>query len=374
MLRAGVSLRPVVFFAVFFGIIWIPSFLGQLVDMLYGPAGQANLRESAVRGQDHFEDPAAVFGPDVERTLIRPARDLFAPAFAKAEIAEWTAFPTGESAFVARFPDPATAYEAQTILAQQTGIANTTGSTETGFFGTRPGPGDAAFLRTLGRAVLYFTGPSRAAIEKRLAGAQLVDEAAAARRPAWLQVLDSLTVKVVGVLLLAGLASFWFFRGSAWAARADGQGAPRSASEVAARLEQVRTAIPVTVTRQGDVFRFEWDEHDPRWRAHADLSNGLRAFRLEVRLDPSAHAARPTEYWRELKNRVDNQEMWIRGQGALLYSYSETASVDQAGNWSVSKFNLDELRRPVIHAVTSAGWSWRPSVWNLPPWLSWLEG
>jgi hypothetical protein len=35
-------------------------------------------------------------------------------------------------------------------------------------------------------------------------------------------------------------------------------------------------------------------------------------------------------------------------------------------------FDLQEMKSPLISAVTGAGWRWRPTVWQGPQWLRWL--
>jgi hypothetical protein len=48
-----------------------------------------------------------------------------------------------------------------------------------------------------------------------------------------------------------------------------------------------------------------------------------------------------------------------RLQPALEYSYT---------------FNLQEMKDPVIAAVTAAGWRWRQVFFFSPSWLRWLHG
>lgn len=35
-------------------------------------------------------------------------------------------------------------------------------------------------------------------------------------------------------------------------------------------------------------------------------------------------------------------------------------------------FNLQEMKSPLVEAVTRAGWDWRPTTWQGPTWLRWL--
>ena len=46
---------------------------------------------------------------------------------------------------------------------------------------------------------------------------------------------------------------------------------------------------------------------------------------------------------------------------------------DQTGDLTAaSTFNLQELKGPIIQAVTAAGWVWQPVVWNAPAPFRWL--
>jgi hypothetical protein len=35
-------------------------------------------------------------------------------------------------------------------------------------------------------------------------------------------------------------------------------------------------------------------------------------------------------------------------------------------------FNLQELKQPIIEAVTVSGWTWQPVMWDAPKRLRWL--
>ena len=35
-------------------------------------------------------------------------------------------------------------------------------------------------------------------------------------------------------------------------------------------------------------------------------------------------------------------------------------------------FNLQELKQPVIEAVTASGWTWQPVMWDAPKGLRWI--
>lgn len=37
-------------------------------------------------------------------------------------------------------------------------------------------------------------------------------------------------------------------------------------------------------------------------------------------------------------------------------------------------FDLQEMKAPLIQAVTAAGWRWRPVIWQAPAALRWMTG
>ena len=57
--------------------------------------------------------------------------------------------------------------------------------------------------------------------------------------------------------------------------------------------------------------------------------------------------------------RVFGLQIDQRGRFVPKLSYSYT-------------FDLQEMKAPLISAVTNAGWHWRPTVWQGPTWLRWL--
>ena len=70
--------------------------------------------------------------------------------------------------------------------------------------------------------------------------------------------------------------------------------------------------------------------------------------------------------------------MWI---GVLLALAIDGAALGQTPSPSgkptgeLSKaytFNLQELKQPIIEAVTVSGWTWQPVMWDAPKRLRWL--
>ena len=128
MTRLGMSLKPVVFMAVFLGIIVGPQLAFHLAPALgviptrdlawtFGSsrshAGWVE-QEDALRAENgRFLDPAAVFGPNADRDLVSDLRRAGADSpFGSAQVAAMAIIPPTGSAVVARYASPVAAADA----------------------------------------------------------------------------------------------------------------------------------------------------------------------------------------------------------------------------------------------------------------------
>jgi hypothetical protein len=196
-------------------------------------------------------------------------------------------------------------------------------------------------------------------------------------------------VKVLGLVFLGALYTVWFFKGAAWAGSSAAlPSVPAlSASQLTARLQSINTLeVPFQIERgrQPNEFFATWRYADAKWIDLARAHGIRRTFRTRLVLDEAAHTVRATDYvagydwsagntaarieWRATlglvffhveQQRVFGLQLDSRGQfqPALSYSY---------------KFDLNEMKSPLIAATTQAGWTWRPTVWQGPAWLRWL--
>jgi hypothetical protein len=96
------------------------------------------------------------------------------------------------------------------------------------------------------------------------------------------------------------------------------------------------------------------------------------------------HTVRATDYvasfdWSAGRGGANLE--WKTGFGIVFFQYEHQRvfglQLDEQGRFKPElsyayTFNLQEMKSPLIEAVTRAGWNWRPTVWQGPTWLRWL--
>jgi len=411
MSRAGMSLRPIVFMAVFFGIVIGPQFAFHLAQAL-GAIPKRELawtfgkdrphpgwteQEAALRAEDgRFADPASVFGPNVDRDLVTDLRragpDL---PFGSAEVAAMGIIPPTSSAMVARYADHAAAERAAAqYLMMAAGVVPPRGADGT-MTVTRP-QGDVAKAVVAGRTLVVLTGPDDAALAERLRSSRVVspvpqtafvptETATPEARDFWLY---RPPVLIASVLALVVIASLWFFRGAAWAATvAAREGvAPQPSDALRQQLLGVGALdVPLDVREQSDGrIAVTWRFADAKWVDLARAHGMRRTHRILLELDERSRTVYPTEQ----QSRLDwsagangGGVEWSTMMGIVFFQVEHQRvfglQLDERGRFvpKVSyayTFNLQEMKAPLISAVTEAGWQWRPTLWQGPAWMRWL--
>jgi hypothetical protein len=407
MLRAGLSIRPVIFIAVFMAIVagpqvafhfsmamgWIPPrklewFLKKDRGAMYGFRENESVT-AVVDGK--FVHASRLFGPDADTTLVSDLKRLPGGPFTNAEVAQMAVIPPTGSVVVAKYENPAFAQAAGMIyVGQATGRASGPGSD--GMWTVRRPVGDWMKGIAAGRTLIFATGADEASATARLnaTGAfsandedpNLTPEA----RDFWLYQPKAL----IGLLLLMLLLSTaWFFRGSSWAATTEPKPgvAPQSAEEVRRRLLAVNgLEVPYTVREDGNRIIVSYRFGDAKWVDLARAHGLSRTHRIVMELDESSHAVRPTEQASRLdwSAGLDGGALqWSSGTGIIFFQKEYTKvyglQIGKDGtitpNLSYSyKFDLQEMKAPLIQAVTAAGWRWRPVIWQAPAFLRWMTG
>ena len=411
MSRAGLSLRPIVFMAVFLGIVLGPQLAFHLAQAL-GAIPKRELawtfgkdrphpgwveQEAALRAEDgRFVDPEAVFGPNVDRGLVTDLRRAGPDSpFGGAEVAAMGIVPPASSAMIARYADGAAAERAATqYLTMAAGVVPPRG-VDGAMTATRP-QGDIAKVVVAGRTLVVLTGPDDATLAERLRSSRVVAPApqaafvptetpTPAARDFWLY---RPPVLVASVLTLAIIASAWFFRGAAWAgtvAAREGV-APQSAEVLRRRLLEVSELdVPVTVTERPDGrIAVTWRFADAKWVDLARARGMQRTHRILLELDERSRTVYPTEQ----QSRLDwsagasgGGVTWSTMMGIVFFQIEHERvfglQVDERGRFIPKlsyayTFNLQEMKAPLISAVTEAGWRWRPTLWQGPRWMRWL--
>ncbi len=398
MRGGGASLRPIVFMAVLMLPIALVLFIGELVRARQ-PGAEAKSTVNLTVRDGRFAEREKLFGADLPAAQMRDAKMVFPEFFAEAELAELGLVGTGETVVAAQFPTAEAASRCAKFLWQTFQITNTSGDEERGWRGYRRKNSDYIELLRTGRHVFFWTALTKnAAAARRAANAAVTGPAAlgataaAAAFPA-LQPLGALFaptgVKVAGLLLMVALYVGWFFKGAAWASSSPAHaGAPTaSAPTLAARLEAINALdVPFRIERgeRPNEFFATWRYADAKWVDHARAHGLRRTFRIQLTFDEAAHTVRATDYVAGYDWSAGADGARIQWNAALGIVFFQTEQrrvfglqLDEQGRFKPElsyayKFNLQEMKSPLIDAVTRAGWNWRPTVWQGPVWLRWL--
>lgn len=418
MSRSGASLRPIAFIAGFYGLVLAPQLAYRLaevagwiprVDLTWVPEGASasavyyRANESLLSVRDgHFANRVGLFGeahdPELVSDLV--ARMPGGP-FTSATAAEMAIMRDASSMVVAHFADAASATRAGDQYAAM-------------MFGTALPPGadgtitvsrsaDVARLLVAGRTVVMWTSADVAALDRAFAASPLVERVAApadavprddgtaatAPNPRDFWLFRQYAIAPI-LLLLVLCVTFYFFRAAAWASESPARAgvAPVDAMTLRQRLLEVNALdAPFTVeadANDSSMLVVTWRYADAKWVDLARARGMRRTHRILMKLDERAGIVRPTEQvssmdWSVGKGGADAQWMTMRG---IIFFQQQSERVfgvqlDNRGRLTSNlsykyDFNLQEMKAPLIAAVTNAGWRWRPTMLHGPAWLSWL--
>ena len=412
MRRAGRSLRPIVFLGGFMAIVIAPQLIFHAAqafgwipknDLTWTgtPAAGAvsvtyRVNTAMLESSDgRFLDRVRVFGPLHDPSLVTDLRARLPDGpFAQATAAEMAIVPPTTSVTVATFDTPARAVSAAAAYLSQ-------------MAGGKPSPGaDGAYtisraadvlkVVVADRALIAWSGPDSAAVATALATSKLLQRAQAASSGArsventgefWLYRPLTLVAFVLG---LVAIAVFWFFRMSAWAGEVspDGSVTPVDASALLQRLLDVNSLdVPITITADAhDPTRLvaTWRYADAKWIDFARAHGMTRTHRITLRLDDNASIVRYFDQsatmewsagfdaaslrWSTERGIVFFQQDWQRVLGV---------QVDKTGRLTKQlsytwRFNLQEMKAPLVQVTTNVGWRWRPTLLDGPRCLRWL--
>ena len=408
MMRDGVSLRPLAFMAGFLAIIGGPQVAFHLAQALgvipkknltwtFGkdrlPAGYVEQEAALGAEGGRFIDPATVFGPDLDPALVTDLRRAGAESpFGDAEVAQMAIIPPSSSAIVARYRDnPAALLAHSRYMTMAAGSALLPGPDGTHTF-TRP-QGDVVKSLTAGRTLVVLTGPDEPKLADRLDDSRIVTR----RESGVLTPLDTSAgdfwlyrpaVLVAILMILVVVAAAYFFRVSAWAATIPAAAgvSVQPASEVRERLLAVNSidAPFSAVERDDGHIAVTWRFADAKWVDLARAHGMRNTHRIVLELDDVTKTVYPTEQYTRMDwsaGAGGASLRWATGMGITFFQVEHQRvfglQIDERGRFvprlSYSyTFDLQEMKSPLISAVTGAGWRWRPTVWQGPQWLRWL--
>lgn len=417
MVRSGASLRPLIWFVGFAGIIGGPQILFHTAqafgwipkaDLTWTPESTRRLppspwkeNEPSLSDKDgRFLHPEQVFGPDVDPSLVsdfRPALTQFLAGQAQPEVAQMGVTRNSEMAWAIRFADPLQARDSRRRLIALMG-ATTAGNEASSDWLLRRPAGDVVKLIHAGRTLLAFSAATPEAAERRVAASQAIVRSdpsaptiaespmAQAGRKHWLYRMP--VMLTIGAVMLVA-AVLWFFKGIAWASRTDPEAgvAPITAAELQRRLLALNTLdapFHAEVLADGSGVAVTWRYADAKWVDLARARGMRKTFRMVLRLDEAAHKVRVTDYFAAYDwsaGRGGASINWYKSTGITLFQVEKGAVFGiQLGPEGLPRpqlgysysFNLQELRAPAIAAVTGGGWAWQPVSFPGPASLRWL--
>lgn len=414
MRSAGLSLKPLVWFIVFFAIIALPN-IGLHVGGAVLAYRQA--AASAATPSDGADPPSAapsrraaaprpvpwsdVFGPRADPQLSIDARDKLPMVFGQASEARMVfgVDGLGSSVTAARFDSRDDALAAFEVFGQVFQLPGLTRAAADGWSGPRFGQGDDwMHLVAAGHELYAWTGPRDWVLAQRtrvlgpapenpLAAA--ADTSAQPPSPAnplrdGLRARWPLLAALVGVVLAASM--FWFFWGSAWAARISppAELPRRSADELRGALLAIEQPdLRVSAGSRGTVL-LDW-ETSAQWLDLMRVHQKRHVQRYVLHLDDD-HKVRVREYFSQFDGSVGLDGLnlqWQKATGIQFFRFEKTITLglqlDAGGRptgqlHDVLTLDVQALKRPAIEAVLRAGWTWQPVVWDGPPALRWLTG
>lgn len=405
MLRAGLSLRPLIFVFGFLALVAVPQGVVHLLDALaYARAREPVPASTGVEAR--LPSPVAlspvawdlVFGPEADPSLITDAKPALGAVLAAAEEARFSFRATGESSLAARFPDEAIAARAVEAYRTFFQLAVVAGDAGDGWTGRRyGGGGEWTHVVAAGRELYAWTGASRASVEgprtRALGAPRRGPEPVSSDDPSRRQVSNRIRHHKPLLALFVGLnlvvAVLWFFKGAAWAGREapEPHVTPVPVSTLRSRLlalNQRDRPLLVAAGPDSTTLEVTWNLGEKRWIDALQVRAIRRIHKFTLRFDPDRRTVRMREYlsrWDATAGPGSLRLEWKAGLGLTFFSrdYERGGGVelDSAGRPTGDlgpsvRFDLQAMRSPVVQAVLASGWTWQPVMVDAPPSLRWL--
>jgi hypothetical protein len=134
----------------------------------------------------------------------------------------------------------------------------------------------------------------------------------------------------------------------------------------------------VAVTHQPDgTIEINWRYADARWFDLMRVHEMKRVHRLVLTFDEPQQIVRVREYWSAFDASAAPRDLrfnWNVATGIQFFMLEHKRVIGAqlganglpTGELSMAyTFDLQALKRPVIEAVTRAGWDWQPVVWSV---------
>lgn len=367
-------MRTIVFFLWFLGFaMGVPALVVGLVKRNAQPPFAVDRDAGAVVG-GMFRDAGRLLGPDVARPPV-DAISMFPGASAAAA----AAYPDSTRVLIARAADAA---RAQAVLASFY-TAHKAGNATAEHDGTRfpAASGEVGWVAQQDEFIIAVFGPTHEAMAARRAAVPGFKDNPGRTAGNKLN-REYLPYALTALLAWCLVIAFMFGRIAAWAGGADPAAgvAPITAAELRQKLLALNEQdVPFTVKPGGrpDELIVDWRYADARWTDLMSLRGMRRSHRLVLRLDEESHKLRSRDYESALdwSAGVDGASLAWRGSlGITLLKYEyekayglffENGTLRLVPSYEY-RFNLDEMKAPIVALAVGNGWHWRPvlSFWR----------
>ena len=422
MKRAGVSLKPLWWFAGFAALILLPQLIGHSINAFMqsrvstvstesrptsDPAAATPPTSSPSLAEFDYSDTQKLFGDKASGTLVVDGRATASGLLHTASDPKYFVLPSSETLLIGRFPTPERAEQAVSAYLKEAGIADRARQDSVGGYLAQRGLSDIVYARAYGNIFTVWSGPSEDAIEKlqhaaglkgsgampansgdaqtNIARQDWTDTALKRAMTTWPGV--AMVTVALGSYLL--LVAAYFLKGIAWATRTDATpiAQPLSVVDLRDRLIAINSLdVPFRVEpgRTDRELVAIWRYADAKWIDHARAHGMRRLHRVVLELDQPRRKVRATDYetnfdWSAGRGGANLE--WKFVTGVILFQYEHKrvfgVQMNQQGQSTPSlsysyTFNLEEMKGPLVDAVTRSGWTWQPVAWNAPEWLKWL--
>ena len=189
-----------------------------------------------------------------------------------------------------------------------------------------------------------------------------------------------------GYLLLVAV---YFFKGIAWATRIKATLTASALTTAALRnrllaISSVDVPFRVEIGKSANELVASWRYADAKWIDHARAHGIRRLHRVVLYLDEPNRKVRATDFATSFDWSAGGSDAalnWKFVTGVVFFQYEHQRvfglQLDEHGQFKAAlshsyTFNLQEMKAPLIAAITQSGWTWQPVAWKAPNALKWL--
>lgn len=409
MRRAGLSLKPLGWFAGFMALVLLPQLIGHSLNAYMAqprtpPDSATHSAAPPATDQIDYSDGQKLFGAKAAGVIAIDGRAAASGILHPADQPKYYVLPSDETLLIGRFASAADAQNAIGRFLAEAKLRDHGRTDDAGGFSAQRGANDFVYARAYATLFTVWSGPTESAITELQAVAGFTGAAAdqmmsspGANQTDWLNVTLGKSMSTASglALVLVALGAYllivvgYFFKGIAWATRelpaADSHAV--DAAALRAKLLAVNELdVPFKIGAGADDRQLiaDWRYADAKWIDHARIHGMRRLHRIVLALDQTAKKVRVTDYQSTYDWSAGGGGAkldWHFQAGVVFFQYEHQRvfglQLDEHGQFKPElsyayTFNLQEMKAPIMRAVIQSGWSWQPLAWNAPAWLKWL--